>query len=212
MQNVTRVAKNHSVPVQDADSHETSSAHNRLYISQQVWFQQAVWSKFGPRSAETISLKELERETLSLCTTEKVGEFIVKVNKIVDEKVEQMQGDSVPKAVKKISTDSQCNSKPPDTHNQVAARPLPSTPRDQPTPHRCNIHRELIPLLHGYLHTTDVRQPRRRTTAGQSSCPPTKMFQAVCSAGDAPSRPPQRSTAGASSPPPHHTIWPHRAS
>jgi len=123
LQNVLRVAKNHSVPVQDADSHETSSAHNRLYISQQVWFQQAVWSKFGPRSAETISLKELERETLSLCTTEKVGEFIVKVNKIVDEKVEQMQGDSVPKAVKKISTDSQSNSKPPDTHNQVAARP-----------------------------------------------------------------------------------------
>lgn len=94
VQNILRLAKKHSIPVEtesrqaDSASDTSLSQVHRLQVAQQVWFQHAVWNKFGANKEEHASLKDLAEATASLCVSTEVGEFIVNVNRSIDEKID----------------------------------------------------------------------------------------------------------------------------
>lgn len=91
---VLELARKHSISVEDAGSEKVNevtsselSKQHRLQVSQQVWCQHAIWNKFGSRSAEHATLKDLKLATCDLLPEEKVADFIIKVNKMIKEEV-----------------------------------------------------------------------------------------------------------------------------
>jgi len=71
----------------------------RLRVAQRIWTQQAVWHKFGSKSGGHASSKQQAVVTSQLLTEPSVAEFIVSVNKNIDEAVKQ----ELPSSLSEIS-------------------------------------------------------------------------------------------------------------
>ena len=90
---VLEVARKHSINVRDEGNErltqpgEDFSEQHRLQVSQQVWFQHAICSRFGSKSVENMSLNELSEAVGDLCVSPGVGEFIARVNQSIDSKI-----------------------------------------------------------------------------------------------------------------------------
>jgi len=94
VRNVIKLAKKLSIEIEvdentvSTEKEELSRQH-RLVISQQVWFQHAVWNKFGSSGNGCMSLQELGEAALNLCARDEVALYIVSVNGHIDQKIQQ---------------------------------------------------------------------------------------------------------------------------
>lgn len=90
LRRVVELAKNHSITVAEvhpAEDNETIIEQHRMQVSQRVWFQYAVWNKFGSKTNKDASLSEVAFAIADLCADSKVNDYIVKVNKSISEKI-----------------------------------------------------------------------------------------------------------------------------
>ena len=132
LQSVTDVAKAHSITLEAptkpvSNIVEAPPQQHRLEISQQVWFQHAVWGRFGSKAEDNLALPELEQAALNLCTTEKVAEFIVGVNKSIDQKFNAIMS-------KSSASNSDGAAKKAHPSIVTAVNTTPHTPRGAHTP------------------------------------------------------------------------------
>lgn len=93
LHNVAKLAKKHSITV-DKENLSTGeigaiAEQHRLQISHKVWFQHAVWNKFGSKAVEDVPANEFGLAVADLCAEQKVNDYIVEVNKGISERDSQ---------------------------------------------------------------------------------------------------------------------------
>lgn len=84
LRGVAKVARKHSGSEEMGCEMDFSlSEYHRLQIAEQVWFQNAVWNKFGANRSEFGNLSDLRLATSSLFSRSEVGSYLVRVNTMI---------------------------------------------------------------------------------------------------------------------------------